>query len=161
MNKLSDLVLPITVFYDASCPICEAEMTALKARDLRDEICLIDCSSPTFDDSAFLMQGISRELMIKRIHGVDAIGRWYVGVDLFAVVYGVAQMKWLARFLGSSMLRPVLVRLYPWVADNRTIMSKLKLQGLFKSRLFKSRLFRQSSLVQQANCQSDSCKRTD
>lgn len=41
--------LPLTVDYDASCPLCRAEMEAMKARDARDVLRLVDCSSPGFD----------------------------------------------------------------------------------------------------------------
>jgi predicted DCC family thiol-disulfide oxidoreductase YuxK len=153
MNTLSSATLPITVFYDASCPLCHAEMSALKLRDQYDEICLVDCSSSQFDDSEFLKQGISRELMMKRIHGMDAIGRWYVGVDLFAIVYRIAQMKWLSRLWGSQLLRPALVRLYPWVADNRMVLSKFNIPRIFQTSLFNSTL-----KTKMPECESGTCK---
>ncbi len=153
MNTLSSATLPITVFYDASCPLCHAEMSALKLRDQFNEICLVDCSSPQFDDAEFLKQGISRELMMKRIHGMDAIGRWYVGVDLFAIIYEIAKMKWMARLWGSTLLRPVLVRAYPWVADNRMLLSKFNIQHVFKTSLF-----RNSAQKKVPDCESGTCQ---
>jgi predicted DCC family thiol-disulfide oxidoreductase YuxK len=153
MNSLSTATLPITVFYDASCPICHAEMSTLKLRDVKHEIQLIDCSSAQFDDAEFQKQGISRDLMMKRIHGMDAIGRWYVGVDLFAIIYDIAQMKWMARLWGSTLLRPVLVRAYPWIADNRMLLSKFNVQ-----RVFKTSLFRNSPQKKVPDCESGTCK---
>jgi predicted DCC family thiol-disulfide oxidoreductase YuxK len=91
--------------------------------------------------------------MMKRIHGMDAIGRWYVGVDLFAIVYRIAQMKWLSRLWGSQVLRPALVRLYPWVADNRMTLSKFNIPRIFKSSLFSSNV-----KTKMPDCESGTCK---
>ncbi len=152
MTNLNEVTLPITVFYDASCPLCHAEISALKQRDQHNELLLVDCSPESFDDSEYQKQGITRELMMKRIHGMDSIGRWYVGVDLFAIIYKVAQMKWLARVWGSQLLRPLLVRLYPWVADNRMLLSKFNLP-----KVFESTLFRPSSKQTEPKCDSNTC----
>jgi hypothetical protein len=67
--------------------------------------------------------------MLERIHARDAAGRWFRGVDVFEVVYDVAGFTRLARLLGSRRLRPLLDRIYPWIAANRYRLSRL---GLFR-----------------------------
>jgi hypothetical protein len=67
--------------------------------------------------------------MLERVHARDAAGRWFRGVDVFQVVYEAAGFTWLARLLGSRRLRPLLDRLYPWIAANRYRLSRL---GLFR-----------------------------
>ena len=37
------ITFPLTVFYDASCPLCASEMHALAARDREARLVLVDC----------------------------------------------------------------------------------------------------------------------
>src|SRR6185503_4293644 len=75
--------LPLTVFYDASCPLCAGEMRALKARDRGDRLALVDCSAPEFEEAELLGDGLRRSDLMRLIHARDAHGRWFVGVDAF------------------------------------------------------------------------------
>lgn len=123
---------PLTVYYDASCPLCRAEIEALKARDNEDAMRLVDCSAADFSDAVAASEGVTRQAMMARIHGRDAAGRWHRGMDVFAAVYAIAGMRRLARIYASPLLRPWLERLYPWIADNRQLLSRLGLPWLFK-----------------------------
>jgi predicted DCC family thiol-disulfide oxidoreductase YuxK len=40
---------PLTIYYDASCPLCATEMHALKRNDAAGVLELVDCSAPEFD----------------------------------------------------------------------------------------------------------------
>jgi predicted DCC family thiol-disulfide oxidoreductase YuxK len=120
---------PLTIYYDASCPLCASEMQTLKARDTQGRLVLADCSAAAFDPQPCAREGVTREQMLERIHARDAAGRWFRGVDVFEVVYEVAGFTRLARLLGSRRLRPLLDRIYPWIAANRYRLSRL---GLFR-----------------------------
>ena len=39
---------PLTIYFDASCAICSAEMGSLKARDAEARLQLVDCSPVAF-----------------------------------------------------------------------------------------------------------------
>lgn len=116
---MSALRFPLTVFYDASCPLCANEMQALKARDPDGKLELVDCSSADFDDGVLSGTMVKRSHLMTYLHARDAHGRWLVGVDAFEVIYGVAGLPRMARFW------PRLRRIYPWIARNRQWLSRL------------------------------------
>jgi len=125
------MTFPLTVYYDASCPLCASEMHALKARDIEGLLVLADCSAPAFDEEPGLREGVTRKMMLERIHARDAAGRWSSGLDVFEAVYRAAGFTRLARMLGSARLRPLLDRIYPWIAANRYWLSRLGLGRVF------------------------------
>ena len=125
------LAYPLTVYYDASCPLCRAEMETLKARDGDDRLRLVDCSAAAFDATTCAAQGVTRTMMMERIHARDASGRWLVGLDVFAAVYGAAGFPRFARIYASRWLRPLLDRAYPWIATHRYALSRFGLPRLF------------------------------
>ena len=125
----SRLQYPLTVFYDASCPLCATEMHALKARDRDGLLELVDCSGASFD-AADLGLPVTRAALMERIHARDGDGRWLTGVDVFEAAYGAAGLKKVARFWSSAKLRPVLVFIYPWIARNRQRLSRIGLARL-------------------------------
>ena len=124
---------PLTVFYDASCPLCANEMHALKMRDCGNRIELVDCSSPAFSDAGLLAAGVTREMLMKRIHAHDAYGRWLVGADCFEALYRAVGAEHLASIWGSRRLRALLDRLYALVADHRQALSRLGLHVLVRA----------------------------
>jgi len=123
---------PLTVFYDASCGMCASEMDALKARDLTGMLQLVDCSAPDFDDTVLAGTRIRREDLMTLIHARDAHGRWLVGIDVFELVYAAAGLNAIAGFWGSRALRPLLVRVYPLIARNRQLLSRLGVNRLVR-----------------------------
>ena len=118
---------PLTVYYDASCPLCRTEMATLKARDGEDLLYLVDCSQ-----GLVAFADVTPAAMMARIHARDAAGRWLNGLDVFAAVYRAAGFPVLARLYASPRLRPLLDRLYGWVADHRGLLARLGFAGLFR-----------------------------
>jgi len=127
---------PLTIFYDASCPMCAHEMHALKARDAAGRLLLVDCSASDFDDGVLAGTPIRREDLMTLIHARDAGGHWLAGLDVFELAYRAAGLERLAGFWGSRHLRPILARLYPWIAKNRQFLSRLGVDRLVR-RLFR------------------------
>jgi len=148
------LAYPLTVYYDASCPLCRAEMETLKARDCDDRLRLIDCSTAAFDARTCAAQGVTRGMMMERIHARDVAGRWLVGLDVFAAVYDAAGFHGLARIYGSRRLRPWLDRAYPWIAAHRYALSRFGLPRLFHL------LARRTRPISPASSGCAACKRT-
>lgn len=123
---------PLTVYYDASCRLCNSEMQNIKLHDRHDNVILIDCSVPEFDDAPFEAIGITRETMMKRLHLQDAEGNWLIGVTAFETIYRTVGMPALAALWGHPISKPWVEKIYPWVADNRFILSKLGFPVLFE-----------------------------
>jgi len=121
---LAPVKFPLTVFYDASCPMCANEMHALKARDATQSLALVDCSAPEYRNEIAEGEGITREGMLGLLHTRDANGRWLVGVESFAAVYRAAGLEFVARLLEAPVLRRVLDAMYPWIARHRQQLSR-------------------------------------
>jgi predicted DCC family thiol-disulfide oxidoreductase YuxK len=122
---------PLTLYYDASCPLCLAEMTAIKRLDHHDRLHLVDCSAPGFDDAACRAADIGVEALMRRLHARDADGHWRIGVPAFAVAYAAVDARGVAAFFATPRLAGILGRLYGWLADHRQGFSRLGLNGLF------------------------------
>ena len=127
MNR--PLRYPLTVFYDASCPLCAREMGALRARDRQGRLEFVDCSAPDFSDEGLRAEGITRDKLMRLIHVRDAHGRWLVGVAGLEAAYRAVGRERTAKVWGSRYLHPLLRPLYAWVARHRQILSRLTLRG--------------------------------
>jgi len=113
---------PLTIYYDASCPMCREEMDLIKSKDTHNQIILADCSAAGFETPASCPA--TREAMMDRIHAVDASGKWLKSTDVFAVAYATIGADKIAKFWGSKLLQPLFKVVYPMVADNRKWLSK-------------------------------------
>jgi len=116
---------PLTVFYDASCPMCASEMLALKERDRESRLVLVDCSAAEFDAEVLAGTGITRSDLMTRMHARDAHGRWLAALDAIEAAYRAAGLERAARFWGARGLRPLLNPLYRCVARRRQALSRL------------------------------------
>jgi predicted DCC family thiol-disulfide oxidoreductase YuxK len=127
MNTANKFCVPLTVYYDKSCPMCATEMHVIEKLDWRGRLKLVDCSAPGFDDSAAAKEGVTREAMMTKLHVRDPEGRWLVALDAFEAVYASAGLRGAARFWGDRRLRPLLDRIYPLIARYRQPLSRLGL----------------------------------
>lgn len=124
MSKTS-VTYPLTIYYDASCPLCAAEMHTIKETDFENKLILLDCSDEHFETPTFCPT--TKDEMTSRIHAQDAAGLWYKGVDVFTIAYQAGGFTTLSKLWGSKSLRPFFNRAYPWIADNRQWLSKTPL----------------------------------
>jgi predicted DCC family thiol-disulfide oxidoreductase YuxK len=130
MNTTNKFCVPLTVYYDKSCPMCATEMHVIQELDWRGRLQLVDCSAPGFKDGEAEREGVTREAMMTRLHVRDPEGKWLKGLDAFEAVYASAGLDGPARFWGDKRLRPVLDRVYPIMARNRQSLSRLGLHRL-------------------------------
>lgn len=128
---IATVVWPLTIFYDASCPLCREEMHALKAFDAGGRLRLRDASAPGFDDARCRSAGVGTVELMRLIHAVDGAGRWYRGVPVFELAYGAAGLTTVARLFSHARLRPLWDRLYPWIARFRQPLSALRLNRVY------------------------------
>jgi len=111
----------LTIYYDASCPLCVSEMAVVKSRDVDGRLALVDCSGnqPLPALRAPNEAGITREAMMRSLHARTADGRWLVGVPAYEAIFRSTGFPRLARLAANARLAPLLTRLYAWVARNR------------------------------------------
>jgi predicted DCC family thiol-disulfide oxidoreductase YuxK len=116
---------PLTVFYDASCPLCASEMHQLKGLDRDVRLELVDCSAPEFDESVLAGVGIRRSDLMRILHARDACGRWLMALDAIEAAYRAVGLERTANVCGSRRLRPLLDPLYRWIAARRQALSRV------------------------------------
>ncbi len=110
---------PLTVYYDASCPLCTSEMTAIKSRDDRCLLTMVDCSGANGPLAPIAGGGVPNEAMMRSLHARTADGRWLVGVPAYQAIFRATGFPRLASLAAHPRLRPLWDRIYAWVARNR------------------------------------------
>lgn len=145
---------PLTVYFDASCALCNSEMHLIKAHDAAQSLILTDCSADDFDDAPFRFEGITREDMMACLHVRDSRGKWIKGVSAFELLYRTVGKTVLADLWGSRLTRPIAERAYPWGARHRQLLSwtgaplLFKLWGWYEARL----AYRRSRRCHEGQC---------
>jgi predicted DCC family thiol-disulfide oxidoreductase YuxK len=114
-------VYPMTLLYDASCPVCSLEMDHLRARNDRGLLQFVDISAPDFDPAPY---GASLEAMNAEIHALCADGRLLKGVQVLRLAYEAAGLGWLMRPVGFGPLRGISERAYRVFARHRRPISR-------------------------------------
>ena len=122
---------PLTVYFDASCGLCNSEIQNIKIHDTEQRLILVDCSADSFDDTPYRADGITREDMMECLHVRNRQGVWIKGVASFELIYRTVNMSVIADLWGSRFTRPLVERIYPWVARHRQVMSLTGLPILF------------------------------
>ncbi len=129
---MNAVAYPLTIYYDASCPLCRKEMHALKEFDAQGRLQLLDCSTENFRDEQADKANITTADMLRLIHARDESGKWFIGVEVFVLAYRAAGIEAVAEFFAFRPLRPLLNRLYPFIARNRMVLSRLGITDAFE-----------------------------
>lgn len=148
---------PLTIYYDAACPLCAKEMHALRDYDRERRLRLVDCSAANFSDADAQREGVSRADMLRLIRARDAAGRWFVGVDVFVLAYRAAGIETVASLWEWRWLRPIWDRLYPWIARYRMPLSRFGITGPFNRlvRWAAARSLRRTQSCKEGHCRLD------
>lgn len=112
---------PLTVFYDASCPVCALEMDALHRRDACGRLNLVDMSAAGFDAGA---HGFTAGDLDAAIHAVRPDGTVLRGMDVLREAYAGAGLGGLLRATRWPVLRPVFDAAYAGFARHRHAISR-------------------------------------
>lgn len=111
---------PLTVFYDAGCPVCALEMDALRRRDRCDRLKLVDMSAPGFDACCY---GFAHDDLDAVIHALRPDGTVLRGMDVLRSAYGAAGLGWLLQATRWPLLKPVFDAAYRSFARRRHAIS--------------------------------------
>ncbi len=107
---------PLTLYYDGACPLCLAEMRNLMLRNERAKrLRFVDIAAPGF----VTPPGVTQHELGQLLHAQAPDGSWLRGVDTFIAMYEAVDVPWVARALSAPYLRPLVDRLYPWIATRR------------------------------------------
>lgn len=112
---------PLTLFYDAACPVCALEMDHLRARDTHGRLAFVDIAAPGFDAAA---HGGTRAAMQAELHGVYADGHVIRGMATLREAYRAAGLGWLLWPTALGPLRPAFDAAYRLFARHRQPMSR-------------------------------------
>ena len=112
----------LTLFYDAACPLCRAEIEFLSRRNQQALLAFVDINSEAYRPEVV---GVSCEQALAAMYGQYADGSLINGVEVFSAAYARANLQSLAWLFSRKTLRPVLSWSYRFFARNRHAISKL------------------------------------
>ncbi|MBN8753602.1 MULTISPECIES: thiol-disulfide oxidoreductase DCC family protein [Variovorax] len=107
-------VYPLTLYFDASCAICSAEMGNLGARDTAGKLRFVDCSPASFSGGP-----APRDALMAAIHAVDATGQVLVGVPAIRASRAAVGLPSGEGLLDLPLIAPMADRAYALLARNR------------------------------------------
>ena len=119
---MSNPVYPLTLFYDAACPVCSLEMDRLRARNREGRLRFIDISAPGFDPAPHRATAAA---MDAEIHGLCADGSMIRGVEVLRHAYAAVGLGWVLRPTGWAPLRPLFDAGYRVFARHRRSISRM------------------------------------
>jgi len=83
-----------TLYFDASCPLCQAEIRYYRRKDQVGALCFVDIS----EASAVTPEGITQQRAMKRFHVRAGDGRVLSGAAAFVEVWNrLPELRWAAR----------------------------------------------------------------
>ncbi len=113
-------IYPLTLFYDAACPVCSLEMDTLRARDHDGRLVFIDIAAQGFDPTPY---GVTLASMNGEIHAQRPDGSLIRGVEVLRLAYAAVGLGWVLRPTGWALLRPLSDAAYRVFACHRRPIS--------------------------------------
>lgn len=118
---------PLTLLYDASCPVCRLEMDELRHRNIQGRLVFVDISAADFDLPQYwpaAAQGNAGGLptmqdMNAALHGIGPDGQLFTGVDTIRLAYAAVGLGWLWAPTRWPLMRPMTDMAYRWFARHR------------------------------------------
>ena len=112
----------LTLFYDGTCPLGQAEIIFLSGRNQQDLLSFIDIHSESFQPEKV---GVSCETALAAMYGQFASGALIEGVAVFPEAYRRANLPTLAWIFSIRILQPFWRMGYRFFAKNRHAISSL------------------------------------
>lgn len=111
---------PLTLLYDAGCPVCSLEMTHLRSLNDAARLVFVDMSAPGFDAKAY---GTTLDALNAEIHGICADGRTLRGLEVLRLAYAAVGLGWVLQPTAWRPLRPLADFAYRAFARHRLAIS--------------------------------------
>jgi predicted DCC family thiol-disulfide oxidoreductase YuxK len=111
-----------TIYFDGSCPLCQAEIGYYRAKDQAGALCFVDVSKT----GAVTPEGISRQRAMARFHVRASDGRVLSGAAAFVEVWKrLPRWRWAARAASLPGALPALELGYRLFLPVRPVISRL------------------------------------
>jgi predicted DCC family thiol-disulfide oxidoreductase YuxK len=127
-----DSRFPLTLYFDGACPLCQAEMRNLSARDVHARLRFVDVSVPGFVGCP---SGTDVRALMTLMHATRPDGTLVCGVEVFRLAYEAVGMPGVAWFTGLPGIRQLCEALYPVIARNRYWLPAAPLRWIFERSL--------------------------
>ncbi|QWD77609.1 thiol-disulfide oxidoreductase DCC family protein [Polynucleobacter sp. MWH-Svant-W18] len=112
----------LTLFYDGSCPLCQAEILFLSRRNQAGLLEFVDVHSEQFHSDTI---GISCDQALAAMYAQYESGGLIEGAAVFPEAYRRANLPFLAWVFSRKALQPSLRLAYRFFAKNRHAISSL------------------------------------
>ncbi len=143
---------PLTIYYDASCHLCNGEMSNLMLRNTAGLLRFVDASAADFVSP---IPGAAQAELMSMIHAVQADGQVVRGVAVFRLAYGAVGLGWLTAPTAWPVLRQLADRAYPWLVRNRYRIPRPLVALLFEGPTRRAA----ERAAQRAHCNEQTCQR--
>jgi predicted DCC family thiol-disulfide oxidoreductase YuxK len=148
-NSMTNLY-PLTLLYDAACPVCSLEMDHLRERNALGHLIFVDIAAPGFDATPW---GTTMAELAAEIHGVAADGRHLIGLAALRAAYAAVGLGWVLRPTAWGPLAPLADAGYRWFARYRRPISAAAAPLIAVVRTVRARRVHQ----RMARCQGGAC----
>lgn len=141
---------PLTLLYDAACPVCSLEMDHLRERCGDGRLAFVDITAPGFAAAAW---GSTQAELMARIHGVRPDGSHLIGLPALREAYAAVGLgAWIAPtgWRGAAWLSD---RAYEAFARHRQPISRLAAPLIGALREWRAR----RQLQRMAACSGGAC----
>lgn len=115
-------IYPLTLLYDAGCPVCSLEMDHLRSRNHEGRLVFIDITTLGFDPAPF---GATLADMNAEIHARRADGLVIRGVPVLRLAYEAVGLGWVWRPTDWPLLRALSEAGYRVFARHRQGISRM------------------------------------
>ena len=95
---------PLTLLYDAACPVCALEMDHLRGRNARGHLAFIDITAPGFNAA---QHGATLAELQAQIHGVQPDGSHLIGLAALRAAYAAVGLGWVLKPTAWGPLAPL------------------------------------------------------
>lgn len=146
-----NIAYPLTLLYDAACPVCSLEMDHLRERDGAARLRFIDISAPGFDASAW---GTTHAALDAELHAVAGDGRVLIGVPALRAAYDAVGLGWVFAPVAFGPLAPLADAGYRVFARHRRAISRAAAPLIDALRGWRARL----TAARMARCQAGACR---
>ena len=147
MNSL----YPMTLLYDAECPVCSLEMDHLRQRDSAGRLRFVDIAAPGFDAAAW---GTTYAALDAELHAVGADGQVLIGVPALRAAYAAVGLGWVFAPSAWGPLSPLADAGYRVFARHRREISRVAAPLIDALRTWRARRVS----AQMARCQAGACR---